>query len=96
MIPNTIDMSDWYCTYAICTREPVYMDDMSVLVTLPADVDMQGNINPDTTYLSLVVVPAEFPNDDVWKYFEHQFGRFGIFSRQQVGHIRKVVVHHGV
>lgn len=89
-------MSDWYATYAIYTRKPVYMDDMSVLVCLPTDVDMQGNINPDTTYLSLVVVPADFRGNDVWRYFSYMFGDFGIFARQQVGNIRKVVAQDGV
>lgn len=87
----TPDLSDWYATYAIHTRKPVYMDDLSVLVCLPNDVDMRGNVDPDTTYLSLVVVPADFRGDDVWRYFSVVFGEFGIFARQQVGNIRKVV-----
>lgn len=85
------DLSDFYMTYAIHTRKPVYSpDDLSVLVCIPACVDMRGNVAPDTLYLSLVVVPAEIPVLSIDRYLDYVYKDFQIVSHQQVGSMRRV------
>lgn len=93
-LQRRIDYSDYYCTYAIHTRMPVYMpdggEDFVVMCCIPDTVDTKGNISPDTCYLSIVVVPADYHGQALSDYFAMLFAGFGIFAHQQIGSMRRV------
>lgn len=91
----TVDTCDYYCTYAVHTRKPVFEPAgeggaFTVLCCLPDSVDTRGNVADDTCYLSLVVLSADFPVLDLDAFFSRTFGGFGIFARCQVGSMRRV------
>ena len=87
----TPDYTDFYQILCVHSRLPLVADDMSVLCSLPAKVDMDGNIAADTDYISLVVIPAEWRYRDACDYLDICFADSGVTSRQQVGHIHRVV-----
>lgn len=90
------DMSDCYRLYALGSARPIVSDGCDVLCCLPSMVSTDGRIAEQTTYISLVVVPAGFEERSVWDYFSYRFEDAGVFSRQQIGSMYRVKASGGV
>ena len=59
--------------YCFMSHDPVWddRDDVTVLCTLPVDVDGDGNIAPDTRYATLLLIPVDATLGVVLKSFEY-------------------------
>lgn len=85
------DYTDYYQLFCIHSHRPVIAEDMSVLCSLPAHVDVCGHIAANTPFISLVVLPADWRYSSCCDYLDMTYQDAGIFAHRQIGNIYKVV-----